>query len=154
MHGDEAVVVILALVIVSGVGLMIAAMFNRRRDRELAHRERLAMIERGLIPSPERNPAAFESAAGLAPVEEAEAGIGYRTAGVLMIGIGLGLMMLIAFAAGEPGVGFGTGGAFTTLGVASLLNYSLISRRAEERNRLRWSSPQRRPDSTVPPNHS
>ena len=153
MHGDEAVVVILALVIVSGVGLMIAAMFNRRRDRELAHRERLAMIERGLIPSPERNPAAFESAAGLAKVEESAAGNGYRTAGVMMIGIGLGLMMLIAFAAGEPGVGFGVGGAFTTLGVASLLNYSLLSRRAEERDRLQWSPPPRR-DSTIPPGNS
>ena len=52
MHGDEAVVFFIFLVIAAGVALMIAAMFNRRRFRELEHRERLAMIERGLIPPP------------------------------------------------------------------------------------------------------
>jgi hypothetical protein len=151
VHGDEIVVVIIAMIIVAGVALMIATMFNRRRFRELEHRERLAMIERGLIPSPERNPAAFESAAGLKPRPE-PAATGYRNAGVMMIGIGLGLMMLIAFAAGEPGVGFGIGGGFAILGAASLLNYSLITRRDEERDHPRWTPP-RHPDSTNPPNN-
>ena len=151
MHGDEVVVFFIFLVIVAGVALMIATMFNRRRFRELEHRERLAMIERGLIPPPERNPAAFESAAGLKPRPE-PAAAGYRTAGVMMIGIGLGLMMLIAFAAGEPAVGFGISGGFAILGAASLLNYSLISRREEERDHLRWTPPPRPHDSINPPN--
>jgi hypothetical protein len=150
VHGDEVVVFFIFLVIAAGVGLMIAAMFNRRRFRELEHRERLAMIERGLIPPPERNPAAFESAAGLKSHPEPAAS-GYRTAGVMMIGIGLGLMMLIAFAAGEPAVGFGVGGGFATLGAASLLNYSLISRRDEDRD-LRWAPPPVHHDSIKPPN--
>jgi hypothetical protein len=145
VRGEEIALLFVLTVMLSGVGLMIATMFNRRRYRELQHRERLAMIERGLIPSPERNPAGFESASGLGSPVESGAGVGYRTAGVLMIGVGLGLLFLISFAGHEPGRGFGIGGAFAILGAASLLNYSLISRRHEDRDR-HWSPPSRRPE--------
>ena len=33
----------------------------------MEHRERLAMIERGLMPSPESDPGGFETAAGFTP---------------------------------------------------------------------------------------
>lgn len=148
MHEGEALVVVVMMLIVAGVGLMIATMFQRRRFRELEHRERLAMIERGLIPSPETNPARFETAAGLKPPAEApRPGEGYRTAGVLLIGLGFGLLMLISFAAGEPATGFGIGGAFAVLGATFLLNYSLIARREEEdRSRAHWNTAARRPE--------
>ena len=61
MNESEVAVTIVALVILSGVGLMVAAMMNRRRFREMEHQERLAMIERGLVPSPESDPAGFEA---------------------------------------------------------------------------------------------
>jgi Flp pilus assembly protein TadB len=147
VNGDEILVLIVVIAIVAGVTLMIATMSNRRRFRELEHRERLAMIERGLIPSPESNPARFESAAGLKPPADApRPGESYRTAGVLMIGVGLGHLMLISFAAGAPGAGVGIGGAFAVLGAASLLNYSLISRREEERTQTHWTPPARHPE--------
>src|SRR3954447_25628958 len=94
---DNGVIIFLVLTIVAGVILMIAAMNNRRRVREMEHRERLAMIERGVMPSPETDPAGFEAAAGLTPSNpEAPANSQrYRSAGVLLIGIGLGLMFLI-----------------------------------------------------------
>jgi hypothetical protein len=152
VNGDEILVLIVVMAIVAGVTLMIATMYNRRRFRELEHRERLAMIERGLIPSPEANPARFESATGLKPSSDAPPpGEGYRTAGVLMIGVGLGLLMLISFAGGAPSTGIGIGGAFAVLGAASLLNYSLISRREEERAHTHWSPPARHPE---PPTNS
>jgi Flp pilus assembly protein TadB len=154
MRAEEILVLIVVVAIVAGVALMIAAMFNRRRFRELEHRERLAMIERGLIPSPETNPARFESAAGLKPPADGpRPGESYRTAGVMMIGVGLGLLMLISFAAGAPGAGVGIGGAFAVLGAASLLNYSLISRREEERVHTHWNPPAPRsepPTNTTP----
>lgn len=147
MREEEAVVFILSMIILAGVGLMIAAMTNRRRIREMEHRERLAMIDRGLIPSPESDPGGFEAGARFAP-EKGDTGIRYRTAGVLMIGFGLGLMMLLTFAAGEPAAGIGIGGGWAILGGASLLNYSLISRREHERSRSQqWRPPvQRRPE--------
>ena len=114
--------------ITGGVVLLITAMNNRRRLIEVAHRERLVMIERGLVPSPEVDPAAFESATGLG-ARRASSGERYRTAGVIMIGLGLSMMVLLSFAAGTPSIGLGVGGAWAILGGACLLNYFLMSRR-------------------------
>jgi predicted cobalt transporter CbtA len=141
-----ATLVVFSMIILAGVSLMIAAMFNRRGLREMEHRERLAMIERGLMPSPESDPGGFESAAGFKSSAESPAGVRYRTAGVLMIGFGLALLMLITFSAGDASAGFGVGGGFAFLGAASLLNYFLISRREQPRSNLRWTPPARRPD--------
>src|SRR3954463_8069681 len=108
---DNGVIIFLVLTIVAGVVLMIAAMNNRRKIREMEHRERLAMIERGVVPSPETNPAAFEAATGDTPEDDVRTQR-YRTAGVLLIGFGLGLIFVIGVAAGVPGVGLGIGGAW------------------------------------------
>jgi Flp pilus assembly protein TadB len=147
LREEEAVVFVLSMIILAGVGLMVAAMMNRRRIREMEHRERLAMIDRGLIPSPESDPGGFEAGARFAP-ENGDAGIRYRTAGILMIGFGLGLMILLTFAAGSPAAGIGIGGGWAVLGGASLLNYSLMSRHEQERSRSQqWRPPvARRPD--------
>jgi hypothetical protein len=135
---NELAVTIIALIVLSGVGLMVAAMMNRRRFRELEHRERLAMIERGLAPSPESDPAGFEARMGGAPHDT---GTRYRTAGVLMIGLGLGLLVLLTFAAHEPMVGIGIGGGWAVLGAASLYNYFLIAKRHAAPSERRWTAP-------------
>jgi hypothetical protein len=140
---DNGIVLFLLFTIVAGVVLMIAAMNNRRRLREMEHRERLAMIERGVVPSPETDPAGFEAAAGFADGSKSgdDRTQRYRTAGVLLIGFGLGLIFVIGVAAGAPAVGLGIGGAWISLGVASLLNYWLMSRRT-----TRWTPPAHRTD--------
>jgi hypothetical protein len=154
LREEEAIVLVMFMIVAAGVGLMIAAMMNRRKMREMEHRERLAMIERGLIPSPESDPGGFEAAAGFAPAGP-DVGVRYRTAGVLLIGFGLGLMILITFTAGEPGVGIGVGGGWAILGGASLLNYFLISRREPERGLPKaWRPPAPRepgPPSNIAP---
>ena len=83
------------------------------------------MIQGGLIPSPELDPAGFEAGAGLTRRTSGR-GDRYRTAGIAMIGVGLGLMVLIAGAFEEFGVGFGVGGAWVMLGAALLTNYFLM----------------------------
>lgn len=140
---DNGIVIFLVLTIIAGVFLMIAAMNNRQKVREMEHRERLAMIERGIVPSPETNPAAFEAATGIRhePPPDHDRSHRYRTAGVLLIGLGLGLIFVIGVAAGFPGVGLGVGGAWISLGAASLLNYWLVSRRLDEQRRVRWTPP-------------
>ena len=151
MNAEFSAVLIISLMVLSGVGLMIAAMMNRRRFREMEHRERLAMIERGVLPSPESDPIGFESGARFASTES-DAGVRYRTAGVLMIGFGLGLLVLLTATADEPGMGVGLGGAFTMLGAASLLNYFLISRHEQLRGGPRRWTPRPAPRSQEPPN--
>lgn len=117
-------------VVIGGVVLMIAAMNNRRRIREMAHKERLAMIERGLIPSPESDPGGFEAAMGTAAGGRGPLpGERYRTVGIALIGLGVGLGLLIATAGGSGRIGLGVGGAWVALGGASLLNYLLIAQR-------------------------
>lgn len=155
MREEDAVVLILGLFILAGDGLMMGVVFNRRKMREMEHRERLAMIERGLMPSPELDPVRFEAVAGFASPGDAAAAdrnaataVRYRTAGVLLIGLGLGLMTLITFTAGAPEVGIGVGGAWAILGAASLLNYFLMARRDDPRGGAmpaRWTPPPPRP---------
>jgi hypothetical protein len=152
----QVVVAIFALMVFAGVGLFMAAMTSRRKMREMEHRERLAMIERGLVPSPETDPAGFESATGLSGPQRGASGAPYRTAGVLMIGFGLGLMMLITFSAGNFQVGLGIGGAWAILGAASLVNYFLIANREHTVTTRHWtpaapSRPPAEPPANVAP---
>jgi hypothetical protein len=128
---EVVMIVILVLFVVGGVVLMIAAMHNRRKVREMAHRERLAMIERGLIPSPETDPARFDEASGLAaePSGSPRPGARYRTLGIEAIGLGVGLAFLIGLAGGSAEVGLGIGGAIAALGAASVVNAHFLSRK-------------------------
>src|SRR6185503_6587378 len=102
------------MVIFAGVGVLWLAMQSRRRFREMEHRERLAMIERGLVPSPESDPLAFERSL---PASRTASPISarLRSAGVILIGFGLALAMLIAFTTDSPRVAVGIGGAFVMI---------------------------------------
>ena len=130
MRDEEALVLVLSLVILAGVAVLWMAIVSRRRVREMEHRERLAMIERGLAPTPEADPAGFERRTGVARPPQPPQAARSRSAGVILIGFGLGLGVLIAFAAGEPEVGVGIGGGFALLGAAFVINGVLMSRDA------------------------
>ncbi len=129
MNDSEMMVLLFGLIIFAGVAVLWMAMQSRRRFREMEHRERLAMIDRGLIPSPELDPAAFERRSNVTPpAQESQPTSRARSSGVMLIGFGLGLTMLLAFAFGEPEVGVGLGGAFALLGAAFLVNAMLSAR--------------------------
>ena len=104
--------------IVGGISLAIYKTAAMARVRELEVRERIAMIEKGLIPSPESNPRGFEQAmSAMARGAERDwyddpqfrsfilhrhyrRAERQRGAGVTLMGIGFGLMLMLAFAAG------------------------------------------------------
>lgn len=100
--------VVPGLLIVAGAAVMVATIFRNGKLAEHRHRERMAMIERGLTP-PE-------------PVESREAprrAVRVRmTMGIVLCGFGAALFMLIGFAAGELGVATGVGGGFVMIGLA------------------------------------
>jgi hypothetical protein len=146
----EFVATVFGLMILAGVAVLWMAMQNRRMLREFEHRERLAMIERGLVPPPERDPAGFESRTGVGAQPERSGATRSRSAGIIMIGFGLALMMLIAFAAGEPGVGVGIGGAFALLGAAFIFNAAALTRRASAPPPLPPLAPLNRPIARSP----
>lgn len=95
----------------------------RSRIRELEIRERIAMIERGLVPAPEVDPRGFERAmARHDTVILRKVPARSRSAGIVFMGMGAALMFLIGFAGGEPGAAIGVGGAIIIIGLAFLVN--------------------------------
>jgi hypothetical protein len=113
--------------IVAIVGWFVYAIvhsMHRTRIRELEIRERIAMIEKGMMPRPEVDPRGFDRAMyrhdRLMRMTAGNAGR-HRRAGIVLIGIGVGLIFLIGFY-GNPEEGFGVGGFLCILGLAFLIN--------------------------------
>ena len=100
-----------ALAMVGGFGVFITALIRRGKIAEFRHRERMAMIERGMPPPSDR-----------VEFHERRTSSTRMTLGIVIVGFGLSLLMLISFAAGEPGVGIGVGGAIATLGAAFIVS--------------------------------
>ena len=151
--------------IVGGISLAVYKTAAMARVRELEVRERIAMIEKGLIPSPESNPRGFEQAMS-AMARSADRGWyddpqlrafvlqrqyrraeRQRGAGITLMGIGFGLMLMLAFAAGQPEQGLGIGGFLVLLGFAFFVN-SLFERRDRSRQDSFHSQP---PSAQAPP---
>jgi hypothetical protein len=95
----------------------------RARLRELEIRERIAMIEKGLVPPPEVDPRGFDRAMSRMERREFRYGSGrHRRAGVTLMGVGFGLMVLIAFTSNETSVAIGVGGFLVVMGIAFFIN--------------------------------
>jgi hypothetical protein len=126
LTGESFIVFTIAMVLlVGGLALIAYMLGGRQRLRELAIRERIALIEKGLVPSPEVDPVRFESLIGLRrPVYSKAAR--YRSAGVIIMGLGAAMLVLLAFAAGVPEIGLGVGGGLAILGLAAFVNGSLM----------------------------
>lgn len=112
--------------IIGGITYSIINSNNRRRIRELEIRERIAMIEKGLVPSPEVNPQGFERAMGAGSSawwddERAWRPGRSRRAGVTLIGVGLGLMFMLTMIV-EPRIGLGVGGFLVIFGAALFIS--------------------------------
>ena len=111
--------------ILAGCAMAIAKTMANARVRELEIRERIALIERGLVPPPEVDPSGFDRA--MARFDRTPSDVRYgqakhRRAGITIIGVGLGLMILISLAADEPKTALGVGGFLVVLGVAFFIN--------------------------------
>lgn len=134
------VVFMVGLLIVAGAVIAGMGIQSRRHIREMEHRERLAMIERGLAPPPdaEERTLSNEDASRYARV------LRWRTAGIIMIGLGLAYFFLVSFAVRSPEIGIGVGGAFVTIGGAFFVNAMMLQRSLNPRG-------MRRPERFPPP---
>src|SRR4030095_7328123 len=117
------------IAIVGAFTTAIVATLSRARVRELEIRERSAMIEKGLVPPPEVDPHGFDRAMDRYDRYSVRAGAPrrHRSAGVTLMGVGFGLMVLIAFAGESPSSALGVGGFLVVIGLAFFLN-SLFDR--------------------------
>jgi len=108
--------------IVGGIIAGIVSTVSKGRVREMEIRERIAMIERGLVPPPEADPAGFErSLRSVEGVQYRYSNVRHRNGGVIVMAVGFGLMVLIAFTSGEVNVGIGVGGFLVILGFGLFL---------------------------------
>src|SRR3989442_5271510 len=100
------------------------------RVRELEIRERIAMIERGLVPAPEVDPRGFDRAMSRLERHDyrqyASGGRHPRAGGTLM-GVRFGLMVLIAFTPGGESVGVAVGRVLVALRLPPLLDNFLAT---------------------------
>jgi hypothetical protein len=121
-----AAMLVFGAVILGGMGLVALLVRGRQRMRELAIKERISLIEKGLVPSPEADPARFESFVGLRrPANPAAAR--FQSAGILIIGLGLALALLLSLVARIPAIGIGVGGGLAILGMAAFINGALLA---------------------------
>ncbi|HEY7501704.1 MAG TPA: DUF6249 domain-containing protein [Vicinamibacterales bacterium] len=141
--------VVFTVIVFAALFVLFLAVQSRRHVREMEHRERLAMIERGLIPSPEADPGRFEEALSPERSPQDRSVVRLRSAGVMMIGLGLAFMFLM-FATRKPEVGVGVGGAFALIGAAFFVNATLMSRSAP-RQFVRPTPPARRSENRDAP---
>jgi hypothetical protein len=104
----------------AGVFVIFLAMRQRSEILQMQHRERMAMIERGHVPT---EPAPH-SGAGRVPAATSRS----MSAGIMVIGFGLALMTIISVAAESPGVGIGIGGAVAILGTSFIVRSLVVKR--------------------------
>lgn len=120
----ELFALIFALVVFAGVFIVFMGLRQRSQHLEMQHRERMAMIERGIVPGPEdafvhggHRPAAGRSGYSARSM----------SLGIIVVAIGLGLMTIISVAGEAPETGIGVGGAIAIIGAAFIIN-SLVGR--------------------------
>jgi hypothetical protein len=121
-----AAMLVFGAIVLAGMGLIALMLRGRQRMQELAIRERIALIEKGLVPSPEADPARFESLIGLRRATNTR-GARFQSAGVMLIGLGCALAVLLSFGVRLVGIGVGVGGGLAVLGLAVFINGSLLS---------------------------
>ena len=113
--------------IIGGITAGIIATLTRGRVRELEIRERIAMIERGMVPPPESDPEAFDRRMhSMERLQHGHTAPRHRSAGVILIAVGLGLMVMLTYAGGVPQVGIGVGGFIVILGLGFFINSLFI----------------------------
>ena len=97
--------------------------------REQRHRERLAMIEKGLVPPPETDAQRLDAMMDWHPstVIGGDQGAHSRRTGIILIGVGVGLSLMF-YALGTGRV-MGVGLLLVVLGVAFLIN-AMFDRRS------------------------
>jgi len=135
MQEETVVFWLFTFVIAGGVFVIVNALKYRTKILEMAHRERLAMIERGLKPVG-------------GPLTDLSFGRSKRrssrmlSGGIVVVGLGLALAMVIGFASREPEIAVGIGGAVAILGAAFIVT-AYVTQQEPKPAEPEWPSPHR-----------
>lgn len=122
MDPESVFALIFCFLIIAGVIVVYSGMRHRTRVLEMMHRERLAMIERGMAPSGDLDATAQQ----LVKAQRTARSNRLLSAGIFIVGLGIGLAMLIAFASREPEIAVGVGGAIAVVGGSLIVTALLV----------------------------
>jgi hypothetical protein len=129
MQAEELLAIVFSLVILSGVFIVVMGLRQRSLQLEMRHKERMAMIERGLTPT--REALSLPPADGRASAAASR----WMTLGIVIVAVGMGLATVISVAGESPEVGLGIGGGIAIVGAAFIAN-SLLARGQAQHQRL------------------
>lgn len=113
MHPQELFAAVFVTVVFAGVLIVMMGLRQRSQQLEMRHRERMAIIERGMLPTEVER--FLPDAASMPPSTPVRRSL---TMGIVLMAVGFGLMIFIGVAAGEPSVAVGLGGAVVIVGLA------------------------------------
>jgi hypothetical protein len=116
----ELFTLLFVLVVFAGVFIVYMGLRQHSHQLELRHKERMALIERGLLPAADPPPGRGTGGRGVAQARS-------MSLGITVVALGLGLMTIVSIAGGAPEVGVGVGGGIAIVGAAFIVN-SLVSR--------------------------
>src|SRR5215467_2569543 len=138
--------------IVGGIFAAIVSTMFKARIRELEIRERIAMIEHGLVPPPERDPEGFEQQMRVVDhwQQQRPAASRFRSGGIMVMSVGFGLMVLLWFV-GVEREGIGVGGFLVVIGLGMLVNSFFASARPYQPPQPPQPPPSERPADTFRP---
>lgn len=128
-----------AIAAITGWALLtLYRMYQAGQARDRLHRERLAMIDKGLVPPPESDPRQFERMMDWHPSSAGSRDRGSRSlrTGLLTIATGIGLALMNYLQAGDAldaRRGLGVGALLAVIGIAFLVNamFEARSRRSD-----------------------
>ena len=124
MQEETVVFWIFSFIIAGGVVVIVSAMRYRAKIMEMAHRERLAMIERGMSPPAELGTAYQD--------RQSARGSRSMSLGIVIVALGFALALLIGFASREGEIAVGVGGAIAVIGFAFIVNAMVVHRPPKE----------------------
>ena len=120
--------------IIGGLAFAAYALWVKARLREMQHRERLAMIEKGLVPPPEPRWEEMDY-----QIRSARR----RSSGIFVLLLGIGLAVTLGAGLGQGVRGYSIGGFVAFIGLAQLI-VGMVEQRS------RHNATMLRPDSQPP----
>jgi hypothetical protein len=125
MLPEELFATVFVIGMFAGVFIVYLGLRQRSQQLEMRHRERMAMIERGLIPLSEASAGPQGRRIDGRPAPSTHS----LSLGIVVVGFGLALMTIISIAGGAPEAGVGVGGAIAILGAAFIVRSLLAPTR-------------------------
>jgi uncharacterized membrane protein YidH (DUF202 family) len=122
MDPESVMALIFSFLIIGGVIIVYSGMRHRTKVLEMAHRERLAMIERGMTPTGDLDGTPQQ----VVKAQRTARSNRLLSMGIVIVGLGLALATLIAFASREPELAIGIGGAVAVLGGSLIVTALLV----------------------------